>query len=49
MSSREILQVFGTNIMRAFFDDKVWVNGTLSLDNGKILELNPMRLKFKAL
>lgn len=29
--------------------EKVWVNGTLSLDNGNILELNPMRLKFKAL
>jgi dihydroorotase len=29
--------------------DKVWVNGTLSLDNGNIQELNPMRLKFKAL
>ncbi len=29
--------------------EKVWVNGTLSLDNGNMLELNPMRLKFKAL
>jgi dihydroorotase len=29
--------------------EKVWVNGTLSLDNGNIQKLNPMRLKFKAL
>lgn len=29
--------------------EKVWVNGTLSLDSGKVLELNPMRLKFNAM
>lgn len=26
MSGREIMQVFGTDIMRNFFDDKIWVN-----------------------
>lgn len=26
MSGREIMQVFGTNIMRELFDDKIWVN-----------------------
>ena len=26
MSGREIMQVFGTDIMREFFDDKIWVN-----------------------
>jgi dihydroorotase len=26
--------------------DKVWVNGTLSYENGSIKELNPMRLTF---
>lgn len=26
MSNREIMQVFGTDIMRNYFDDKIWVN-----------------------
>lgn len=26
MSGREIMQVFGTDIMREFFDEKIWVN-----------------------
>jgi len=26
MTNREIMQVFGTDIMRSYFDDKIWVN-----------------------
>lgn len=30
MTGREIMQVFGTDIMRKFFSDMIWVNGTIS-------------------
>lgn len=29
MTAREIMQVVGTNIFRAYFDDSIWVNATL--------------------
>jgi len=31
MTGREILQIFGTDIMRGMFSDKIWVNATISL------------------
>jgi len=31
MTSREVLQIFGTNIMRKMFSDKIWVNAAISL------------------
>jgi len=31
MTGREVLQIFGTDIMRGMFSDKIWVNATISL------------------
>ena len=31
MTGREVLQIFGTDIMRGFFSDKIWVNATINL------------------
>ena len=31
ITGREILQIFGTDIMRGMFSDKIWVNATISL------------------
>ena len=31
MTAREVLQIFGTNVMRKMFSDKIWVNATISL------------------
>ncbi|MBT6045902.1 MAG: hypothetical protein HOG49_03680 [Candidatus Scalindua sp.] len=31
MTGREVLQIFGTDVMRGMFSDKIWVNATISL------------------
>jgi hypothetical protein len=31
MTGREVLQIFGTDIMRGMFSDKIWVNATINL------------------
>ena len=37
LSIRQILQVFGTEVMRKFFGDKLWINITLSKDEKNII------------
>lgn len=37
LSVRQILQCFGTDVMRRFFGDKLWINNTLNSNNGNII------------
>lgn len=37
LSIRQILQFFGTNIIRKFFGDKLWINNTLNIPDNNII------------
>jgi len=42
MTSRELMQIFGTDMMRRMFDDRIWVNATLGKINKDLNEGKPL-------
>jgi len=42
MTSRELMQIFGTDMMRRMFDDRIWVNATLGKINKDFNEGKPL-------